>query len=574
MKWPRDDGDDSCSGYDLVRVQGASHAQTLTVQVASETSAACSRYCFQTVRRAAAHHRHMPIPGDSKNRVAPIEDTLNLPPSKLQHVCLPLSSEGSFDDGSSPNHQEASGPAFVHRQTAANVPLQNDPQKLISSDVYGIVSQEEQWDRTEDGVALNVMRQVSREEIGRKTAAPCNFHQATVFFNLVHQGSSSRLKRTMLILSSTLIWMQLISVLAFVYGVYNATCSRSSDCFIGQFCAPFSDLKQMMCHPCMQKWSAMCSADASVVASKDVALVLWEKSIWSEEHMKADTLQKMCMACVIDGSYLPGRSAAGGNVAKMSSADVFIFILCLALISLSVVNELRDIFLCNLCRLSDPAVAAAAQQRKKKELEPIPLAILSLMPSACSTWKLHWILLIHQCIRHYAILPVLIMSIPMLIVVQGSSGVSICLNSVGVLFVLEMDNLAYQYGVHEQKRETMEADGTMYLNESIHDSLTRMKNAHLISVPLGIIITLLLIRADITGPYHLQIVWMMVCSLSFWLCGLVEAFVFTKAQGMSMRLNIICFEVSKMAAGEIAIWCALCVLYPYFIPRFFSGSFW
>jgi ABC-type molybdate transport system permease subunit len=142
------------------------------------------------------------------------------------------------------------------------------------------------------------------------------------------------------------------------------------------------------------------------------------------------------------------------------------------------------------------------------------------------------------------------------------------------LFVLEMDNLAYQYGIHEQNREIMEADGTMYLNARVHDSLKRTKNAHLISVPLGIVATLLLIRADYTGPYHLQIVWMLVCSLSFWVCGLVEVFIFSRNQSMSMRLRLLCFEVSKMFGGEMAIWCALCLLYPYFIPRFFSGAFW
>ena len=246
---------------------------------------------------------------------------------------------------------------------------------------------------------------------------------------------------------------------------------------------------------------------------------------------------------------------------------------CLSLISLSVVNELRDIFLCSLSSLGDPTVIAAAEQRIANGLQPMPLAMLSLVPYSCSNWKIHWIQFVHQCIRRYAILPVLIMAIPMLIVVQGSSGVSICLNSVGVLFILEMDNLAYQYGIHEQDREKMETEGSIYLSGGVQASLVRMKNGHLISVPLGITVTLLLIRADITGPYHLQIVWMLVCSLSFWACGLVETIIFTKDEAKSMMLKLVSFEVFKMVIGEMAIWLALCLLYPFFIPSFFTGSF-
>jgi hypothetical protein len=330
-----------------------------------------------------------------------------------------------------------------------------------------------------------------------------------------------------------------------------------------------------MCHPCLQKWSPSCNKDGSLLENhSDMKRTLWEKSIWPEEPMTDDTSQKMCLACVVDMAFLSGRQATLSNLTKMSSADIFIFILCLALISLSVVNELRDIFLCDLSRLEDPVVNAAADQRKAAGLQPIPLAMLSLMPSACKTWKTHWILFSFSFIRRYAVLPVLIMSVPMLVVVQGSSGVSICLNSVGVLFVLEMDNLAYEYGIHEKNREIMEEEGTIHLNERVHESLKRMKNSHLISVPLGIVATLLLIRGDYTGPYHMQILWMIVCSLSFWLSGLLEIFMFSQNQDMRMRLTLFFFEVSKMVMGEMAIWCALCVLYPYFIPRFFSGAFW
>jgi hypothetical protein len=425
-----------------------------------------------------------------------------------------------------------------------------------------------------DNAADECVRLLARQEMGKKAATPCNFHQAAVFFNLIHKDSSQKVARAILVLSCALIWMQLLSVLAFVYGVYNSTCSRNADCFVGQFCSPSSGLKQMMCHPCLRQWSAVCSKDGLVLEPAPPLLTVWEKSIWPEEAMGEDTMQKMCMACVVESAFLPGRDAARGNVAKMSSADVFIFILCLGLISLSVINELRDIFLCAFTRLDDPAVAAAADMRKANGLPPIPRSILSLLPNASSTWKLHWLLFVHQCIRHYAVLPVLIMSIPMLVVVQGSSGVSICLNSVGVLFVLEMDNLAYHYGIPEHDREVMEATGTVHMSHSDNSSLVRMKNAHLVSVPAGIVITLLLIHSDATGPYHLQIVWMLVCSLSFWGCGLVNVLIHAKNDAPAMQLKLFCFEAFQMVLGEMAIWCALCILYPYFVPRFFSGAFW
>lgn len=540
--------------------------------------------------------------GFLKNQVAPSEDApphsahfhSEMPPLKLRHTPSPTNTpDASHRNNDSvvpvsytaePNSSRKNNESFVAALSSPRTSSKSDAlhlrQKYHISDIFGMVLQAQpgrnpESELSKEEAATDSMRHVAREEMGRKAAAPCNFHQATLFFLFMNGGSTKKHMRSMLFLGCLLIWMQLVSALAFVYGVYNSTCSRNSDCFSGQFCSPLSAMMQThLCHPCVQQWSQMCNKDGSVVETNQAMPKLWQKSIWPQETMSIDALQKMCFACVVESSFLSGRDAARNNAAKMSSADWFVFILCLSLISLSVVNELRDIFLCTLSRLGDPAVIAAAEQRKANGLQPVPLAILSLVPYSCSNWKIHWILFLHQCVRRYAILPVLIMAIPMLIVVQGSSGVSICLNSVGVLFILEMDNLAYQYGIHEQDRENMETEGGIYLSSGVQASLVRMKNAHLISVPLGITVTLLLIRDDITGPYHLQIVWMLVCSLSFWGCGLVETIIFAKDETKSMMLKLVSFEVFKMVTGELAIWLALCLLYPFFIPSFFSGSFW
>jgi hypothetical protein len=72
----------------------------------------------------------------------------------------------------------------------------------------------------------------------------------------------------------------------------------------------------------------------------------------------------------------------------------------------------------------------------------------------------------------------------------------------------------------------------------------------------------------------MQIVWMLVCSLSFWACGLANSLIQSKDDAPEMQLKLFIFEASQMVLGEGAIWCALCLLYPYFIPRFFSGAFW
>jgi hypothetical protein len=532
-----------------------------------------------------------------QNRVAPSEDNpphsahsrSEMPSLKLRHTPSPITTPDSSQRNNDsfvpvshtaePNSSRRNNESFVLTRPPSGAPKLRLKYRI--SDIFGMAIQMESGQNNEselskENAATDSMRHVAREEMGRKAAAPCNFHQATLFFLFMNEGSTKKQMHSMLFLGCLLIWMQLVSALAFVYGVYNSTCSRNSDCFAGQFCSTLSTLAmtQQMCHPCVQQWNPICNKDGSVVETNQIIPILWQKSVWPQETMGSDALQKMCLACVVESSYLSGRDAARNNAARMSSGDWFVFILCLSLISLSIVNELRDIFLCTLSSLGDPDLIVAAEQRKTNKLEPLPLVALSLVPYSTSNWKIHWILFVHQCIRRYAILPVLIMAIPMLVVVQGSSGVSICLNSVGVLFILEMDNLAYQYGIHEQDRETMETEGGIYLSSGIQASLVRMKSAHLISVPLGIIATLLLIRGDVTGPYHLQIVWMLVCSLSFWAGGLVETFIFAKNETTSTLLKLVSFEVFKMVIGEIAIWAALCLLYPFFIQSFFTGSFW
>merc|ERR1719247_2069403 len=70
-----------------------------------------------------------------------------------------------------------------------------------------------------------------------------------------------------------------------------------------------------------------------------------------------------------------------------------------------------------------------------------------------------------RAIRTYCIIPMVIAIIPEMLIWRGSDAFSICMNTVAILFVLEIDNFVYSHGLPADVVAEFEEKHHMVLSE-------------------------------------------------------------------------------------------------------------
>ena len=68
---------------------------------------------------------------------------------------------------------------------------------------------------------------------------------------------------------------------------------------------------------------------------------------------------------------------------------------------------------------------------------------------------------------------------PTLVLMQGGDGLSICFNVISILFLLEIDNMAYMLGLGEKARGTVELHGRTFLDVSEAQALGHSKYVYI-----------------------------------------------------------------------------------------------
>ena len=112
------------------------------------------------------------------------------------------------------------------------------------------------------------------------------------------------------------------------------------------------------------------------------------------------------------------------------------------------------------------------------ELRDIKLCELAVEASDANIgWRVAMEVL--QSFRQYGMVPGMTMIIPMLIHDKGANPLALCLNTVAILFLLELDNQIYQNGLPESARAEVERQGRVKLDAEKIDFLWRSKLVHL-----------------------------------------------------------------------------------------------
>jgi hypothetical protein len=108
-----------------------------------------------------------------------------------------------------------------------------------------------------------------------------------------------------------------------------------------------------------------------------------------------------------------------------------------------------------------------------------------------------------------------------LVLSKGGDALSVCFNTVAVLFLCEIDNLVYAIGMGEKLRARVETDGRVELGEGEANALMLSKLQHVcvlvLAVPCGVWV------GGNGGNYSVSVVGRYLPIFAFWLAGAMEA---------------------------------------------------
>eukprot|EP01045_Picozoa_sp_COSAG04_P017045 COSAG04_NODE_1479_length_6568_cov_94.314886_2_plen_362_part_00 len=156
-------------------------------------------------------------------------------------------------------------------------------------------------------------------------------------------------------------------------------------------------------------------------------------------------------------------------IACMKFGDVMTTILIACCVAIAAARELDDITVCQLMR--------KPMMRNPKEWDwfQLPLSLL-------------------EALRHFVLLPLITKTIPWLVLYQGGDALSICLNAVALLFILECDDFIFCILSEQTQSEMLSKKGHYQLRKKDVQLLTTSKRVHTLLVIVAIPFTFLQYR--------------------------------------------------------------------------------
>ena len=272
------------------------------------------------------------------------------------------------------------------------------------------------------------------------TREPTSFHQATIYFGL-RDDTPPRRKYGFLAISVGIVFLQCFVATGFAVATVYSSCSVNSECGRGHFCAWGN------CNDCENELENCCQTNSTECYSNEV------------EKVKED----MCSACMTDRGFETLENVRKDRVDSMKAQDWITLTLASIVVAFAVFGEIRDAMLC------DVTLRDIAKRRK------VPCG-----------WRLSFGALNHM--RLFVFLPNIVLSIVGLILAEGGNIKEICLNTVAVLFLVEIDNLAFNFGLGEASR--MEAEQHCRVSVGARDlrSIDVIKALCIITIPLAILV--------------------------------------------------------------------------------------
>eukprot|EP01045_Picozoa_sp_COSAG04_P004037 COSAG04_NODE_171_length_21611_cov_4.302808_11_plen_483_part_00 len=352
----------------------------------------------------------------------------------------------------------------------------------------------------EGGGVVSPLAATVRGVVARLTETPANFHQATVYF-LAAGGEDALSGRAPLLYvgSLAMVGLQSITAVGVFAGTIIPSCATSDQCSAGMFCLVGMIERCDFCGgsaPLPLATEGACTFETTIAGGKFTAadaactsrnnaqdpnhvgfnLTLVAEvctAPYSEGYgLDGGGLQRTypniavaswCEACVRnDGTVDPmnGLSLITGNLAAMNPFDHVAFVFAAFTVAFTVIGELKDIELCSI------AVAHAGDKLSKG-------------------WRIALGFLLW--IRRWVFLPALVMNVPQLVLLKGGDALSVCLNTVAILFLCDIDNIAFTLVLGERVRARMENEGRVELGDAEASALARTKAVHVLLLVVAVL---------------------------------------------------------------------------------------
>ena len=305
------------------------------------------------------------------------------------------------------------------------------------------------------------------EESAEIVVEPNSFHMIAIHCFL-DQRATRRERWTAFGLSFGMVALQVGALCAVVMGSGGSqTCTANEDCLEGRMCATIGMGKRTTsyCSPC---FSGSSLSDESYWTGKPTALApnpgkdCFDATTGLPASNITDDQQAICDRCY-DGSedkkieFL--NELYTGGVKRMMIGDWANLLLASIVVSLTVVGELRDTL-----ALRVKIEKAWSADHNEAFIPPK---------------KWYYLCLFLNATRWYIFLPLLCTTVPYLVWSNGSDALSICMNTIAVTFLVDLDNMVYDMGLEESTRQRVAEEGAgVTLNHKDEEVIILAKYFH------------------------------------------------------------------------------------------------
>ena len=302
----------------------------------------------------------------------------------------------------------------------------------------------------EDTIRATLHRLATRE--------PHSFHQTTIYYGLERQDTPPRRKYGLLAASIGIVFLQCFVASGLSVGVSMSTCRDNQDCGEGTYC------EIGICETCERQWSHCCHTNNT------------EMCYWDDKGSQGEkSRQAMCDNCVTDRGFESFGDVAEDRIDSMMLQDWVTLCLASIVVAFAVFAEMRDCLLCEKS-LRDIAKRAEVPRGWRFAMNGLNFA------------------------RYYIMLPNIISSVVQLVLNDGGRVKEVCLNTVAVLFLLEVDNMAYLHGLGERTRMEAEEHAGLRITDDELQTINAVKIVCVLAIP-GVILAGLLLGPHAWAKY-------------------------------------------------------------------------
>ena len=284
--------------------------------------------------------------------------------------------------------------------------------------------------------------------------------------------------------SLAMVGLQSATAAGVLWGTMSPSCATSDQCDAGTYCNVGRFDRCVFCGIS----GPLVDEIGNLTRVAEVCTMPYTEHGWASNA----TVASWCETCVRnDGTVDPltEDSLIADNLAAMGPFDHVALVFAAFIVAFTVVGELKDIELCSM------AVAHAGDKLSKG-------------------WQLALGFLLGM--RRWVFLPTLVMNVPVLVLAKGGDALSVCLNTVAILFLCDIDNIAFDLALGERVRARVEDAGRVELDDAEASALARTKAVHVALIVLAVL------GAVWSGD---PVVAFFLAPLAFLLGGVAEAFV-------------------------------------------------